>query len=99
MLQHSFPKFPDVFSDGYSGVPDGELVYGQSVLCVSTDLTGLNVIGLQLQLNYMNIFDYNAPDYTPVRDFLDTDCLIATRARTYLYFARFLCQTDTPPRR
>ena len=41
--------------------------YAQSVLCVSTDLTGLNVVGSQLQYNYIDIFDYNAPEaFTPV---------------------------------
>jgi hypothetical protein len=41
--------------------------YAQSVLCLSTDLTGLNVVGNQLQYNYIDIFDYNAPEaFTPI---------------------------------
>jgi deoxyribonuclease-2 len=48
---HSFPKFPNPVSSGYDGVPDGELIYAQSVLCVSVAQSGLDAIGGQLQLN------------------------------------------------
>ena len=65
MTQHSFPKYPDRIASGYQGVPSGEQIYAQSVLCVSTDTAGLGVIGAQLQLNHPDVYDSATPAGTP----------------------------------
>ncbi len=49
---HSFPKYPLEVESGFAPVADGQTLYGQSVLCISTDYTGLNTIGDQLECTY-----------------------------------------------
>ena len=62
---HSFPKFPSLVANGYSGVDASQLIYGQSALCVSVDFSTLNVIGDQLQYNHPDVYDLNVPVWTP----------------------------------
>jgi deoxyribonuclease-2 len=65
-LVHSFPEFPSALADGYKGVDESQQIYGQSVMCVSTDATGLDVVGEQLQYNYAQIYEAIVPaDATP----------------------------------
>jgi deoxyribonuclease-2 len=64
-IVHSFPEFPPRLDSGYTGVDESQQIYGQSVLCVSTDTTGMDVVGQQLQYNFAQIYEVNAPSYTP----------------------------------
>jgi len=59
-LVHSVPKFPPPAKDGYS-YPDSGHTYGQTFLCVTYPYQQLNAIGLQLQYNYPQIYDFNLP--------------------------------------
>ncbi|XP_030763559.1 plancitoxin-1 [Sitophilus oryzae] len=59
-LIHSVPMFPVTF--GSYHYPHTATHYGQSFLCISTDVTHLNTVGLQLQYNEPHIYDQNIPD-------------------------------------
>ena len=67
-LVHSFPEFPSAIADGYKGVDESQQIYGQSVLCVSTDATGLDIVGEQLQYNYAQIYEAIVPAHATPKD-------------------------------
>lgn len=60
-LVHSYPKFPGAVSSGSYNVLPGELVYGQSALCISLSMDVLDGVGHQLAYNQINMYDSNMP--------------------------------------
>ena len=59
-LVHSVPKFPPPVSESYS-YPDSGTIYGQSMLCISLSLSGIDQIGRQAQTNVPSFYDYHMP--------------------------------------
>ncbi len=61
-LVHSVPRFPEFASKGsYPGLPDNEYTYGQSMLCISTDLDALDSVAAQLLIAYPWTYDASIP--------------------------------------
>jgi deoxyribonuclease-2 len=61
-LIHSVPRFPSFAKDGaYAGLPDNELRYGQSMLCLSLDVATLDDVASQLLIGYPWVYDTNFP--------------------------------------
>ena len=80
---HSYPKFPNAIEDGFSPVDESQTLYGQSTLCVSTDLDGLDTIGTQLQYNEPQIYDYATPMGTPdsILELINSSSINVTRVK------------------
>ena len=60
-LVHSVPSFPPPPTGPYS-YPDSGTIYGQSMLCISLSLPGINQVGRQLQTNGPYFYTYSMPD-------------------------------------
>ena len=61
-LIHSVPRFPNFVKDGaYAGLPENELRYGQSMLCLSLDLSSLDDVASQLLVAYPWVYDTHFP--------------------------------------
>lgn len=57
-LRHSVPRFPMTVSTGpYSGYPAYARIYGQTFLCVSYSMSGLNSVAEQFLVNDVNLYD------------------------------------------
>jgi len=61
-LIHSVPRFPDFVKDGYSGLPEDEMRYGQSFMCISTSLGYLEDVAAQLLIGYPWVYSANVPE-------------------------------------
>ena len=61
-LIHSVPRFPPPASESYS-YPRSGTVYGQSMLCISLSLTGINTAGKQFQTNGPSFYDDSMPPH------------------------------------
>ena len=59
-LIHSVPRFPPLASESYS-YPESGTIFGQSMLCVSLSLTGINTTGRQFQTNGPRFYDFSMP--------------------------------------
>jgi len=59
-IVHSVPLFPPPSTEKYA-YPNTGAVYGQSVLCITMNVTNLDKIGIQLQYNTPKIYSYNLP--------------------------------------
>lgn len=60
-LVHSIPKYPGDTSSGSIKIEPGELIYGQSMLCMSLSLAQLDTVGVQLAYNQIHIYDSHMP--------------------------------------
>ena len=61
-LIHSVPRFPNFVSEGsYQGLPEEEYKYGQSMLCISTGLDGLDTAARQLLIGYAWTYGSSLP--------------------------------------
>ena len=61
-IAHSIPNYPPRQSDHQYGIDAGQLRYGQSMICLSLDISALEQIGKQLLLAYPQIYDSFIPD-------------------------------------
>ena len=60
-LVHSVPKYPPYSNSSYS-YPWSGTVYGQSMLCMSLPLIGINKAGRQFQTNGPHFYNYSMPE-------------------------------------
>ena len=61
-IVHSIPNYPPMQSSGEYGIDDSQLRYGQSMICLSLNISALEQIGKQLLLAYPQIYDSYIPD-------------------------------------
>jgi deoxyribonuclease-2 len=60
-LVHSTPRFPAQTGNPYPGFPDYAKDYGQSFLCISLTISGVNQVGAAFKLNKPYIYDTYLP--------------------------------------
>ena len=60
-LVHSVPKYPPYPNSSYS-YPSSGTTYGQSMLCMSLTLDGINKAGIQFQTNGPHFYKYSMPE-------------------------------------
>ena len=63
LLRHSTPRFPPDRSQGYSGLPQDEHIYGQTYICTSVPLATLNQIAGQYLITNVLLYGANTPSY------------------------------------
>jgi deoxyribonuclease II len=61
-IVHSIPNYPPKQSTGKYGIDDSQLKFGQSLICLSLDISALEQIGRQLLLAFPQIYDSYMPD-------------------------------------
>ena len=59
-LIHSVPRYPPPYGESYS-YPKSGTVFGQSMLCISLSLTGINTAGRQFMTNGPSFYNYSMP--------------------------------------
>ena len=61
-IVHSIPEYPPMQAKGHYGIGSSQLFYGQSMVCLSLNISALEQIGKQLLLTYPQIYDSFIPD-------------------------------------
>jgi len=61
-LVHSAPMFPNFVAKGYDGLQPTEFKYGQSMLCVSLAMAGLNTAAAQVAVGHPWVYSQYLPD-------------------------------------
>lgn len=61
-LVHSVPHFPPKRDEGAYLIHPSQVVYGQSMLCMTFKFEELEKIGQQLLFNYPQVYDYHIPE-------------------------------------
>jgi len=60
-IVHSIPHFPPKITDERYYINNSQLVFGQSMMCLTVDFESLDAIGRQLLYSYPQVYDYFIP--------------------------------------
>lgn len=60
-IAHSIPEFPPKPNTKTYKIDSDQLIYGQSMICLSLSFEALSQVGLQLYYAYPQVYDYHIP--------------------------------------